>query len=578
MTAVITPSIRPRSGVAPAGRSPWRVRSWLLVLALGLFIGSPILAMFYGAARPSSITAPPLEFSLDALAEVYLSGEVWRSLVGTVAIALTVALIATLAGGVLAWITSRTDVPAKGFIELLVLAPLFTSPFVTAIAWYALAAPRSGLLNLAAAEVLGTDGPVLNVTSVAGIIWVLALVSMPYAYVFISSSLRNMDPALEAASYVNGVGTLRTIIRITLPLATPAIGSSIMFITIFCAGIFSVPGVLGRQLGFDPLPVLIYRSISQFRADFAEAAALATLLFLLSIAFLYAYRRLTRLEQRFVTVSGKGFQPRLLPLGKLKGLILGGVVGYALVCVALPVLALIIAALSPYASRDFSSIELSTANIAAVLNDPAVHAATVNTAIAVVATALACVVISLASVLVARVRGPGVTTSLLDYVNSFPLAVPGIVLAAGLVWVYLGTPLYATLTLMIIAYVISHVPHTYRLIHNGALQVSRELEEASAVNGVGRTGTAMRITTPLLLPSIYASVALVTIFVIREVNSVILLYTPGTRVLSVLTWDYIADGDLSRAASVGLLQSAFLVLVLAVARAVFRINLASTYK
>ena len=167
---------------------------------------------------------------------------------------------------------------------------------------------------------------------------------------------------------------------------------------------------------------------------------------------------------------------------------------------------------------------------------------------------------------------------MLDYVNSFPLAVPRIVLAAGLVWVYIRTPVYATLTLLIIAYVISHLPHSYRLINNGALQVSRELEEASYVNGVGRAGTAARITAPLLLPSIYASVMLVTIFVIREVNSVILIYTPGTQVLSVLTWDYIADGNLSSAATVGLVQTAFLVLALLVARLVLRVRLTSAYR
>ncbi|AKS33784.1 ABC transporter permease [Mycolicibacterium goodii] len=558
--------------------SPWRIRSALLVGALALFVGGPILALFYGAVRPASMTAPPLEFSFQALAEVYLSGEVWASLAGTMAIALAVALIATLFGGVFAWLTARTDVPGKGVIELLVLAPLFTSPFVAAIAWYALAAPRSGLINLALARIFGAHAPVINVTSAVGIVGVLALVSMPYAYVFISSSLRNMDPALEAASYVSGVGTVRTIRRVTLPLATPAIGASIMFITIFAAGIFSVPGVLGRQLGFDPLPVLIYRAVTQFHADFAKAAALASMLFLLSTAMLYLYRRLTRLEQRFVTVSGKGFQPRLLPLGRLKPWVIAGVTGYALICVVLPVLALVVAALSPFASRDFARMDLSTADLVAVVTDPAVHAAALNTLIAVAGAALACVVISLLSVFIARIRGRGVTSSLLDYVNSFPLAVPGIVLAAGLVWVYIGTPVYATLALMIIAYVISHLPHSYRLIHNGALQVSPELEEASAVNGYGRVHTALRITTPLLLPSVYASVVLVVIFVIREVNSVILLYTPGTRVLSVLTWDYIADGNLSRAASLGLIQSAFLIAVLVAARFAFRLNLTSAYK
>jgi len=561
---------------ARTGRSPWRLRSVLLAVALGLFVGSPILAMFYGAMRPDSL-APPLELSLDTIAEVYLSGEVWLSLVGTVGISLTVALLATFTGGVLAWLTARTDVPGKKVIEILVLAPLFTSPFVAAIAWYALAAPRSGLINLVFAEIFG-PGFVLNVTSTVGIVWVLTLVSMPYAYVFLSSSLRNMDPSLEEASYANGVGTLATIRRVTLPLTTPAIGSSIMFITIFAAGIFSVPGVLGRQLGFDPLPVLIYRAVSQFRADFAKAAALASLLFLLSAVFLYLYRRLTRLEKRFVTVSGKGFRPRLLPLGRLKPWVVVGVVTYAVVCVGLPLLALVIAALSPFASRDFDSLQLSLSSLTGLLSDSAVHAAAINTLIAVVVSALACVIVSLICVYVARIRGKSATSAALDYINSFPLAVPGIVLASGLVWVYLGSPIYATLTLMIIAYVISHLPHSYRLINNGAMQVSRELEEASAVNGVGRALTAWRITTPLLMPSIYASVVLVTIFVIREVNSVILLYTPGTRVLSVLTWDYITDGNLARAASLGLLQTLFMVVILVLARLVFRVNLTSAVK
>ena len=98
------------------------------------------------------------------------------------------------------------------------------------------------------------------------------------------------------------------------------------------------------------------------------------------------------------------------------------------------------------------------------------------------------------------------------------------------------------------------------------------------MNGVVRALTAWRITTPLLMPSIYASVVLVTIFVIREVNSVILLYTPGTRVLSVLTWDYITDGNLARAASLGLLQTLFMVVILVLARLVFRVNLTSAVK
>src|SRR5690606_41802178 len=102
------------------------------------------------------------------------------------------------------------------------LAPRCTVHLVTPIACYASAAPRSGLINLVFAEIFG-PWFVLNVKSTVGIDCVLTLVSMPYAYVFLSRSFRNMDPSLEEASYANGVGTLATIRRVTLPLTTPAI-------------------------------------------------------------------------------------------------------------------------------------------------------------------------------------------------------------------------------------------------------------------------------------------------------------------------------------------------------------------
>lgn len=494
------------------------------------------------------------------------------------AISLAVALAATFFGTAFAWFLTRTNLPLRGTLELLVLAPLFMSPFVAAIAWYALAAPRNGYLNLAWTEITGQGSGPINVTTVGGIIWVLALHTMPYAYVFVSSSLRNMDPALEAASYVNGVGVVGTVRRVTLPMITPAIGSSIMFITIFAAGVFSVPGVLGRNLGFDPLPVLIYRAVTQFRADYAQAAALGSMLFLLSIAFLYLYRRLTRMERKFVTVSGKSFQPRLLNLGRLRYGVVAGAGLYGVVCVLLPIAALAVAALSPFTSRDLGNMNLTIDHAESVISSPSVRNAMINTVEVVIATAVVCVLISLVSVLVARQRERGSTAAGLDYLNTFPLAVPGIVLAAGLVWVYIRTPVYATLALLVIAYVISHVPHSYRLLRNGSLQISRELEEASYVNNVGRLGTAARVTAPLLRPAIFASVILVTIFVIREVNSVILLYMPQTRVLSVLTWDYIADGNLGSAATVGLLQTLMLVVALIAGRFIFRINLTDSYR
>ncbi len=551
----------------PAGSIP--------LIVVGFLTISPLIAMIYGGLSPKLLDTDQ-SYDFDTFISVYTDPTVWKSLGGTVATALAVAVLSLVLGGIFAWLIARTNIVSKRTLELFIIAPLFTSPFVAAISWFAVGAPESGLFNVILGNILGTQVSAINLTSLGGIVFVLVLHYAPYAYLFISSGMRNMDSSLEEASYVNGSGIIKTLRRVTIPMILPSIASAFLFIVILAAGMFSVPAVLGRDLGFIPLPVLMFRAASGFIPDYPRAAAIGSVLFLISLVFFYIYRMAVKREKKFVTVSGRGVGARVVDLGKGRYVAAALIVLYGIVCVVVPNLALLFSAITPFAQRDLSEVVFTGDNIVNVMSSPQVLTALTNTLIVSAITAALCVLISLASAFSARHVGPRIGAAL-DYLNSLPLAIPGIVLGAGLIWIYVRTPLYATLALLIIGFITEFLPHAFRLIRNGALQLDRSLEEASFVNGAGRIKTAWKVTAPLIRQPIFSAIILIIIFTMREVNVAILIYSPGTRVISVITWDYIENGALPEAAVLGLPQTLMLVAVLIIGRLVFKVNASSTY-
>lgn len=571
MTSDVSETRLPRARLLPSrGRlTARRMPVVVLALVIGVLTFSPVIAMFYNAVH--STVPVGGGFTAAAIESVYGSPRVWKSLGVTLEISVAAALFGTVVGAVFAWFLARTDVRGKGVFEIFVLAPLFTSPLVAAIEWFGLAAPESGYLNRIIGQITGHQMSLFDVTNIYGITWVLGLHSMPYAYLFIKSALRNMDPALEEASHANGHGPVSTLIRVTLPMTMPAVAASLMFIVVLSAGVFSVPSVLGPRLSTVPLPVLIYQAMTQYIADYPRMAALGTMLFILSGVLLFGYRRLTRVERRYATVTGKGFRPRQIRLGRLGPVATGVGVVYAVACVILPNAALVLAAVTRFASRDLVHMPFTWENVTSVVHRATVQSALTNTLVSVVAVVVVVGVLAGLSALLMR-RASRSLNAGLDYANSAPLAIPGIVLSAGLLLVYLRTPLYATLALLMVAYVIHCLPNAFRIIRTGSMQISSELDEASAVNGVGRLGTIRRVTLPLIAPSVFGALALVAILTIRDVNEIILLYSPDSQVLSVLTWSYMADGSVSSAAVIGVIQSLMILVILIIGRLAFGVN------
>src|SRR5258705_3154164 len=166
------------------------------------------------------LAIPPSHFGIDNIPALgpslgWIRNSMW--------LALNVSVLATVVGGVLAWIMARTDVPGRSTLTLLVILPYPMGSMVAAAAWAILGAKQNGLINVALSEVLHHHVTLVNAYSVPGIVMVEALVATPVCFLLIESALRGMDGTLEESASVLGSGPIRTTARITLPLMLPSV-------------------------------------------------------------------------------------------------------------------------------------------------------------------------------------------------------------------------------------------------------------------------------------------------------------------------------------------------------------------
>ena len=557
-------------------RPPSALAVVIFILLLGLVAG-PTIMVFVGALQSEAPGLPNNHFSWDAVYRVYLSGQFYGSLLGTLGVAVVTAALSVVFGGVAAWFLTRVAVPLRKLWEFGLILPLFLSPFVGALAWLLLAAPNSGMINVNLRWMLNLpqDAVLVDVMTLPGVIFVMLLFYVPYAYLFISAALRNMDPSLEEASSMNGRGTFLTALRVTLPMMRPAIVASFFFVAVLATGVFVIPAVLGLNTSFSPLAVEVYRAMTVFPADPPTGAALGTLLFWFTLAGVYLYRRSVKNAGRYVTLSARATRPRLirLPVGRWVAAAFFAI--YFLLAAVLPYLTLVLMSLTPFAITDLRKVELSFAGIVQVWKRPDVATAFGNTIVLglVVPTVVVLIGLGIAYVVV---RERGRLGAIIDYLGTFPIAVPGIVFATGILWLYVRTPIYATVFVLVIALVGAYMPQGARFASAGLIQIDRSLEEAARMNGAGKLRMLFTVTFPLLRPSLLSAWTLLFVFATREVNEAVILSGPKSRPLSVLAWNYVEQGSLQQAAVVGLFLTVVMAVGMLFARFVLRAKLDSS--
>jgi iron(III) transport system permease protein len=520
-------------------------------LVVSALVLAPVAMLLYTSVRSEDFGEPAV-FSLRNYTEFVASPRIVRSILNTLVVSTGATLVAALFGVTLAWIHARTNTPARRMLEALTLVPFFLSPYVGAIAWSYLAAPRVGLLNGWLRRLFHLGADPLSVYNHAGIVWVLALFFTPVMYLFVVGSLRRMDPALEESARTSGSGVWQTTRRVTLPLVSPAVLSGAILVFVSSAGEFGVPLALGSPFRIETMTTQIYNLTSGSAIDYNASAALSTVLAALTLAFIVVHRRMIA-PRGFTTITGRGYRPSVVDLGRWRWAALAFNLVYLLAAVILPLLALFLVSISVRWEGRFDPTALTLDNYRYVFVYPVSARAVANSLELAVGGATICMALT---VLVAYAihRGRGRGRAVLDLVSSLPVGFPGIVLAMGILLTYIRTPLYGTLWILLVGYVTRYVPYGQRMVSSVLLALSPELDQSSRTSGASWLTTLRRITLPLLKPGIVAGWLLLFMIFLREFPISVLLYKGGLEVLSVAVWYFVEHEGAVRAAAVAMVQ------------------------
>ncbi|HMK68485.1 MAG TPA: ABC transporter permease subunit, partial [Stellaceae bacterium] len=329
-------------------------------------------------------------------------------------------------------------------------------------------------------------------------------------------------------------------------------------------GLFSVPAVLGMPSGFYVAGTEIYRSLNNFPPRLAQAAVWGLLLLAVTAGLTWLQTTFLR-RHSYATVTGKAFRPRMLEIGGARYFLAAFAAFYVAVAVALPVATLIWAALVNFITVDLNLMEFSLKHFRYVLFEyPKTYLAMENSLILGVATATLGCALGLA-LSWTIVRRPGRLSAYLDQVSMFPLAVPSMVLALGILWVYVrakALPIYGTISILLIAYLTHYLPIAVRAGSGALRQLHAELEDAARMTGASWSKTIRWITFPLTAPTLVATWSLLFILSVQEISSSILLYTSRTTVLSVAVFDLWEAGNVNALAALSVIQLAITFLAL----------------
>lgn len=562
---------------APGRRGPLKhlisTRDWrrlatpqvVIILAAVLFVSYlalvPVLYLLWGTFYDG--TSVTLRFFVEAYSAFGLAEMAANSL----GFAVGATVLSVVLGTALAYLTVRTNVPFKGLIFAASLVPLIIPGILHTIAWIFLASPRVGVFNKILEPVFGPG--FLNIFSLWGMMFVEGLHLSPLVFLLMYAAFRSMDPSLEESALMSGARLPTVLRKVTLPLALPAVTASILIMMVRALEAFEVPALLGIPNGIWVFTSRIWRVLSQYPVDYGQAGAYAVSLLAITTLGIFWQSRLAKRGKSFETVTGKGFRPQPMDLGRKRWLAAGIVLVYFIIAVIMPVLILLYASFQPfYSVPSLSSLQSFTLeNYKYTLTNSQALGAAKNSFILGIGSATAVMFcMAIVSWLVVRTKIPG--RWMVDNLAFLPLAIPGLVLGVALLFVYLRFPLpiYGTLWILFIAYFTRYMPYGMRYASTSMYQISGELEESAHTSGATWWQTFRRVNLPLLTPGLVAGWIYIVMVSVRELSSSILLYSPGNEVLSIMIWEQWENGQFTELAALGVLMVTALVILVVVAQ------------
>ena len=525
-----------------------------LIAIVGFLTVCPVVMLIFGSF--STGLGAFGKFTLSKYIQAYTNPELAGIIVNTIIFVLGSSVVATGLALFLAYLNTRTDIPFKFLFRIISIIPMMIPHILFSVSWVLLLNPSNGLINLFLRQITGFENMAINIFSLPGMILVEGLLDLPIAYLILAPAMESFDIALEESSKVCGGTTMRTLLRVTLPVLRPAILAAFILSIVRSLASFAVPSVIGMPGRIFVLATHIYQSIATgFAADFGKAAAIGMSVLATSITLIYVYRYLTSESEKYVTISSRGYRPTVIELKGAKYPLFGIVGILSMVLIVLPVLVLFYTSLVPYSmipsAKAFSM--MSWKHWIEVIKDPISLLSLKNSVfLGVVGATLGVTLSIFVAYVIVKVRSQA--SGILETLSFLSFSFPGIVIGVGFMWFFVHTPLYATIWALLIGYIATYLPYGVRPLTSAFIQVHSHLEESSRVCGAGSFTTMRRIVIPLLIPGIVSGWILMATMFVRELTLSVVLSRPGTEVLAVQIFRFSEDGLWGELSALGIMM------------------------
>jgi iron(III) transport system permease protein len=403
-----------------------------------------------------------------------------------------------------------------------------------------------------------------------GMIFVEGLITTPLAFLIISASLYSMDPSLEESARVAGSGNIQIAWRITFPIIRPAILSALTLNFVRAIESFDTPAIIALPARIEVFTTKIYReAIDAYPPNHNLAATYAVTLLLVTLSLVYLYRKLTLKSERFVTVTGKGYRPTLIDLGRWRyaATTLAGLILFLIVVLPFAVLIYGSAVTYIHVPTIETLSRLTLDHYAYNLTEPRTYNAIMNSLFLAVAGATLCMLLaSITAYITVKTKATG--RGIIEALTFIPWAFPGTALAIGLLWtyVYVPIPIYSTIWILMIGYITRFLPYGLRSMTSTIVQIHTELEDASRASGAGIMLTFRRILLPLMRPGFIAGWILLATIYLREFSTSVFLYAPGAEPIGPLLYHFYLDGEVGPMCSLAVVVSLISTVLILIAR------------
>ena len=511
------------------GAEPQAMAMGIAGISLLLFVAYPLSLLLLHSLEVGG--RPTVASYLKAFAERQNLVALGNSLYVGVA----VTLLAVLIGVGMACLIIRTDIPFKRGFRGLIFLTFITPPYIGAIGWIQLLG-RAGYLNSALMRAFNLSAPPIELYSLEGIIAVMAIYLYPLVFWATAGVLEQTDPALEDAAALSGGTRWRVFTTITLPLASPNILSAAILVFIHTISCFAVAAALGLPTRHYVLATRIYAALSHY--DVQMACALSVVLVLLS-GGAFLLQRVLLGQGRYTTITSGSRRPEPVELGRWRLPATVFLAAFTFLTAILPLLTILSTSLLKAWGLPPALGNLSWGNYLAILQDRLIGSALRNSLIFASLAASAGALLSfVVAYISARTRLPG--RGFLDLMATFPLAIPGPVLATAMILAFMNPPfvLYNTPWIIILAYIVAFTPFALRNLSGSLRAIDPALEEVAWLSGASWLRGLKDILLPLLRPEILTSWILVFLMGLREIPLSPMLHTQGTETVGVVLFSF----------------------------------------